>query len=927
MRTNVLFRIVLLSTTRVVVAVMLIFVGMIFDGSAQTQDENNFQALAEKLISASEAELSSLLVSQPSATSEQLLKALMNSSEKNLNDGNLEKAATGYRLAARLAEQSAKPSFQIEALNRLCWTRALQYRYNDAVTAGNQALALARQRQDQKTIGAILMTLGTAHSINNHDAEAINYNLQTLQIAEQQKDKQMMAFVINNLGINYTRTGALSQAIKMYNSALALNQEFGEADTSPQHINLGTLYRLQNMFDLAGSHYEKARAIAEKFGNKEVYAGSLFGLALLQQAQGNYEQALTTLRQELAYLESNKIEKEISAELNTMGEIQFLQGNYEQATESFNRGLRLLDNAGLISAKIILLLNTARAQLKQNNPLEAIKITDSIQDTMTSTWGLSWEFHLVKAQSYSKLGRVTDKENELRAAIQAIESSREIIIGSSDQQANFLANKLEPYHELLSMLVGQNRLSEAYATAQRLNGRVLLDAIQNPRTINAGMTPNEIEQERQLDKNIADLNQQLAALPKSNASQAEELKKQLSQARRDLESFLVKLYAARSEARKQREPFTPLTPDEAGRLIDEQTAAMSFAVTEKVSYLFVLTRTVPDNKVSLKVHTINIARDELKRKTSLLRQRLANQDIRFQAPASELYKTLLEPAQAQLAGKKKLLISPDSVLWELPFQTLISSRAGKPRRYLLENYSVAYTPSLPALKEMTQLRQRQKQSPLKNTLLAFGNPTAEKAATVGMPKLLNEEFLPLPEAETQIKSLQQMFGNGAATSFIGADASEARFKAEAGKYKILHLATHGRLENSSPMYSALRLSPTEKEDGLLEAWEVLNLNLNADLAVLAACETARGRIGNGEGIIGLSWAFLVAGCSTTVVSQWSVESASTTDLMLEFYRRLNDAKSKPSAPEALRQAALKLMKNPKYKHPFYWAGFITIGAQ
>lgn len=102
------------------------------------------------------------------------------------------------------------------------------------------------------------------------------------------------------------------------------------------------------------------------------------------------------------------------------------------------------------------------------------------------------------------------------------------------------------------------------------------------------------------------------------------------------------------------------------------------------------------------------------------------------------------------------------------------------------------------------------------------------------------------------------------------------------------------------------------------------MDLKADLAVLSACETARGRIGAGEGVIGLSWALFVAGVPSTVVSQWKVESSSTRDLMLGFHRGLRD-KRQLSKAEALRQAVLPLLKNSRTDHPFYWAGFVLVG--
>ncbi len=103
------------------------------------------------------------------------------------------------------------------------------------------------------------------------------------------------------------------------------------------------------------------------------------------------------------------------------------------------------------------------------------------------------------------------------------------------------------------------------------------------------------------------------------------------------------------------------------------------------------------------------------------------------------------------------------------------------------------------------------------------------------------------------------------------------------------------------------------------------MNLNADLVVLSACETARGRIGQGKGLIGLSWSFFVAGSPTTIASQWKVESASTTETMLGFYRRIQKDSKPVSKAEALRQASLALLKNEKYAHPFYWAVFLLLG--
>jgi CHAT domain-containing protein len=258
-------------------------------------------------------------------------------------------------------------------------------------------------------------------------------------------------------------------------------------------------------------------------------------------------------------------------------------------------------------------------------------------------------------------------------------------------------------------------------------------------------------------------------------------------------------------------------------------------------------------------------------------------------------------------------------LWELPFQTLLS----KENRYLLQDYSISYIPSLTVLHEMRKLRKVEPSAA--PTILAFGNPALGKE-TVRDIKLSfrSANLTPLPEAEAEVKTLGRIYGATQSKIFVGADASEDRFKNEAASFEILHLATHGILDDASPMYSYLALTKgdSKSEDGFLEARELMNMDLKADLVTLSACETGLGKVGKGEGIIGLSWALFVAGVPATVVSQWKVDSAGTADLMLNFHRNLKAGVSKA---EALRNASLKLLKSTQYSHPFFWAPFVLIG--
>ena len=289
-------------------------------------------------------------------------------------------------------------------------------------------------------------------------------------------------------------------------------------------------------------------------------------------------------------------------------------------------------------------------------------------------------------------------------------------------------------------------------------------------------------------------------------------------------------------------------------------------------------------------------------------------------------------------------IVPSNQLWELPFQALLSQRD----RYVLQDHALFYAPSLSVLGEM---RKKDARGPSGNLVSDSSNASIVKvsaAATETAPSLLamgnprlsanlvsraqsNDRSISLgdlPEAEREVKDLGEIYGVKRSKILTGLAAQEGTVKAEAGRYPVLHFATHGLLDDENPLYSRLLLATSNgNDDGFLEAREIMKLDLRANLAVLSACQTARGKIGPGEGLIGMSWAFFIAGTSTTVVSQWKVDSASTARLMVDFHRQLQSPKDHAGASkaEALRQAALKLMSDPKYRHPFFWSGFVVVG--
>ena len=243
-------------------------------------------------------------------------------------------------------------------------------------------------------------------------------------------------------------------------------------------------------------------------------------------------------------------------------------------------------------------------------------------------------------------------------------------------------------------------------------------------------------------------------------------------------------------------------------------------------------------------------------------------------------------------------------------------------RYFIEDHALFFAPSQSVLREMSKdsFGNEKRES----SLIAFGNPV------IGRDEQRNEELCPLPEAETEVTSIAKTLGSDGSKVLIGREATEKTFRELAPTFRTIHLATHGVLDNRHPLYSYLMLTETAgdpENDGLLEAREIMNMNLNAELAVLSACETANGRIAPGEGVIGMSWAFFVAGTRSMLVSQWKVNSAGTSGLMVNFYENLGSKEDRQGGKkaQAMQKAALRLMKQGRYRHPFYWAGFVMIG--
>jgi CHAT domain-containing protein len=322
---------------------------------------------------------------------------------------------------------------------------------------------------------------------------------------------------------------------------------------------------------------------------------------------------------------------------------------------------------------------------------------------------------------------------------------------------------------------------------------------------------------------------------------------------------------------------------------------------------------------------------------ALPRQALYDQVIRFRDDVSggadldevtqagrKLHALLFPPELRQaLLGARRVIISPDSFLWDLPFAALVVNDAGAPR-FLGTEKSLTYAQSLSLLRGAPSADAIAEVPARDVVVLGISQFAADKIRPAfgkgGM------QLDPLPNAKNEAVAIAGLYG---VSPLLDEGATEGALRQRAASAAVLHVATHGYSSSDTGMSSGLVFSLAGREsgptdDGLLRAWEVLSqVRLRADLVVLSACETARGPGGYGDGFGRLVRSLQAAGARAVVASQWKVADDSTKVLMETFHRQLRQGFNKD---DALREAMKALQTEPHTAHPYYWAPFVLTGS-
>ncbi|MBM4273475.1 MAG: CHAT domain-containing protein [Deltaproteobacteria bacterium] len=773
---------------------------------------------------------------------------------------------------------------------------------------------------------------------------------------------------LDNLAGLYNDMGAYDQALPLYRRALAIKEKV----LGPEHpgtalslSNLAMLYQEMGYYDQALPLHRRALAIREKaLGQDHPHTAlSLNNFGGFYNCIGAYDQALPLYRRALSIREKflGSEHSHTIGTLNNLACLHLSRQEYQEAEALFQRSN---SKVGLVA----LYLATGRFQA-------ALELLEKIQPSWRAVPGYQVQFATQQGQALAGVGRRGEAAAQLFAATQGIENLRRRVTGPRTGFFQVKEHRLaylwltavlgdmsirgEPLPPALEKF-GPQTGAAAFYFAEATKGRVLLEEMAAAAARGGlGQIPPDLAQKEQ---GLLDRLGALEANWEKHYTQGEEVvanfRKQREELQKQLDALVAELrqkyprYAALKYPRPLKPQEIPLKPQEV---------LLEYALGEKSCYLF---RVEPGGRTQ--VYAIPLGQEELGKLVNdfiaPLQSQHTCQDFN-PAQGRKLYEMLLAPALKDLAPEKRLIIVPDGILGLLPFEALVV-QAGKDAgdtRFVGDERLLTYSQSAAILALNRVLAASQAKKPL----FALGNPiysdhdprylahkagkpapvlTAQAAPQYAFRALATRRewgkttsddkqgkelsYPPLGETENEVRAIAGLFGVKPEPPdiLLNLAASETRLRqAPLQTYRYLHFATHGDLAGkvqgiNEPFILLGQVENQDQDNGFLTLSKVLGLKLDADMVVLSACLTGRGKVMEGEGVAHLARAFQQAGARSVVVSLWEVADAPAVEYMVTFYTHLKAGKGRAEALRLARQH----MKT-KYPNPYHWAPFILHG--
>lgn len=708
-------------------------------------------------------------------------------------------------------------------------------------------------------------------------------------------------------GLQLSRLGRYQEALAHYEQALSYAREMGnENDALGLNLNIGVTYFIIGAYrqaaDLLSNTYAKiprSDELRQAIAARNLIH-SLEQLDAIDEAQ-SIRAELTRLGQQ----SSDPIVRHYAQLADAL--FAFEQDDHERVIELYGYGTPEF-SSNRLNAYRVRRVALSLAQLGRS--VEAYELTEALIEEVIASGSpvRSAQALTILAELQALDGRRDEAAKSATAAIEKIETVR-AGLANVELRATYQSTVSEAYSLLIDLFIADGDFSAALETAERYRAQTLVDVLQKGSSTPPTSAPaklierravlreriNEIEEARQTEgesRSVADLLTELDVL--------------------DAE---ITAYDPRYAATR-RNQF--LTVDGLQSTLDDSTLAIQFYLGEEQSAVWLIGPDTLDLVLLPDAESI----------ADLVRETHENFAFRRRGREAALTagQLLLAPFASKLKQARRVVIIPDGALHYLPFEALPVAANEAP---LLLGKPVSYQPSLTAL---ALSRQRQVKS--SGGLVAMVDPVFGRqdsrfeqrvAVTDSETDPLNRLRLSIREAEAigaQLVDPNDLItaqGFGADANFLKSDTVK--------EASILHLATHGFADDETPARTGIMLSrftadgqPTSGFVGLRDIYE---LRLSAELVALSACNTALGRELSGEGLLGLTRAFMYAGARRVVASLWPVSDRATALLMQYFYEGLIQDNLSPDT--ALAAAKLRLRQNPRFRNPYYWSGFVLHG--
>ena len=722
--------------------------------------------------------------------------------------------------------------------------------------------------------------------------------------------------------------GDLEGGLAMLVEQAKLYEKLQQFRRERELLRIGSLYGRKGDFDTALSYLQRAYSLSERDSDR---AFALRSMGVLYGDHGDYSNALKFGQKSVDLFQKLKMPWQAGAGIGNLADIHAKLGDFETAAKLLHQALQSAYRHNDAGEEQGCLASLGDVYLRMGRPAEALVYLRKAEAlaSQTSYESARVDTLLSIAATYRQMGRM---DLSVRYARDGLAAAR--VAANGTQEARALIELAATQFVMGATREAETGFQEALGVAEKSGTpdetvaahRGLAEVFVKTGRLPAAAVQLEAAVERlEMVRGSAPGPELRSSFLSQNWRAYEDLVYVLASLHEDRKAFD---YSERGRARAF---LDVLARGAAGSPVDLSTAERSlrggkqvlldYMLGERESYLWAISGQ-GTRMVRLPGRARIVSMVEAFRASITSPDRVGGSEYKDLARA--LYATLCAPAADLLKDVHQMIVVPDGELYYLPFEALIGAQG----RFLVEDMAIVYAPSASSL----GLLKRSHPHDSRLEMIAFGAPELPEMAGAGNGANLRGvyeragfRFPALPHAREELMQIAQAFPAGTTRVLVGAEASGVAVKsAKLVDYKRLHFATHTIFDERSPERTGIVLTPVGNDDGILRARDILKLRLDADIVVLSACQSGLGKLVRGEGIAGLSQAFLYAGAERVVVSSWEVNDLATSDLMKEFYARMG----RNVVPgEALRQAKLSMIGSgaPAYRHPYYWASFVMVG--